>query len=264
MGDREAIIRNYLELSFADHPKLSNPGTFHILKYCVENIYGRKHALFCIDVEAWERDINRITEIGISIFDPRNQESAIVPSLRTYHIRPRENLNYKNGRFVPNNSTFFSGEASYIMQINDSIQFLKKLIEKYFFNSDIPCCLVGHDLKGDIKWLRSLGIDFPEQNPNIDTQLLMSFLTQQKRSLTNSLSLLGIPHANLHNAGNDAYYTLLLALKLSDPQARVLYNLDKEYPLELENPKRKKGACPQVEIDDITEIVRKIEAGYMF
>lgn len=266
MATREEVIRDYLQVSFKGHPKLENPGSFHMLKYCVENIYGRKHALFCIDVEAWERDMKKITEIGISIFDPRNQENAIVPSLQTFHLRPRENLRFKNGRFVPNNATYFSGTASYILSMEDSITFLKKLIEKYFFNADIPCCLVGHDLKGDVKWLKSLGIDFPEHNPNIDTQLLMSFLTQQKRSLTHSLSLIGIPHANLHNAGNDAYYTLLLALKISDPQVRLLYRLDKDYPLELVHGKHKKGACPQVEIevDDVTDIIRKLEMGYMY
>ncbi|PYD23700.1 hypothetical protein DND58_29880 [Pseudomonas syringae pv. pisi] len=38
--------------------------------------------------------------------------------------------------------------------------------------------------------------------------------------------MLGIPHANLHNAANDAYYTLLASFALCDPVQRQQLNLD--------------------------------------
>ena len=60
-----------------------------------------------------------------------------------------------------------------------------------------------------------------------------------------------IPHAFLHNAGNDAYYTLVLALRLCDPQSRALSTLDKPHPI---LPKKKlRPNCSEGEFVDSAE-----------
>ncbi|CAH6722666.1 hypothetical protein CLIB1444_10S03598 [[Candida] jaroonii] len=248
----QEVIDEYLSRSFKDHPRLRDPSQFRILSYCIQNIYGKKNSLFCIDVEAWERNTKIVTEIGICIYDPSNQELSMVPSFHTYHIRIRENYHRKNGRFVPDHVSNFAGLNTYVMTMEDAVTFIKLLIEKYFVNSDNPCNLVGHDLNGDIKWFKTLGIEFPSNIIKVDTQFLMSLSTQKQRSLSKSLALVGIPHSFLHNAGNDAYYTLVLALKLSDPQSRTIHGLDdgKNFPLDIEHEKRHKNRCPELEVDD--------------
>lgn len=45
-------------------------------------------------------------------------------------------------------------------------------------------------------------------------------------SLKDSLRLVRQPFAFLHNAGNDAYYTLLLCLALADPFYRMASEID--------------------------------------
>lgn len=234
---------------------LLNKDNLRDLRYWVDNIYGRTMVLFCIDVEAWERDNSIITEIGISVYDPLEQEDAMMPSINSFHIIPREHASYKNGRYVPDHSRFFAGNATHVMDLEDAIVFIELLIMKYFEEHPLPCCLVGHDLKGDVKWLNTLGISFPERHNRLDTQRLLSYSTGQKNSLTNCLRLLEIPHSHLHNAGNDAFYTLLLALKASDPVSRGRFSLDDDDLLDIVKPTRnKKGACPQIEVENIREM----------
>ncbi|EGV65604.1 hypothetical protein PSN45_003617 [Yamadazyma tenuis] len=259
MGEREDIIKEYVSKSFKRHPKLHNPGAFSMLKHWVEQVYGRKTVLFCVDVEAWERDITKVTEIGVSIFDPRKQEDAIVPTLMNFHIRPKEHNHMKNGRYVPDNSMRFAGDVTHIMTMEDSIRFVQYLIDKYFNDSSISCSLVGHDLHGDIKWLRTLGINFPENAARLDTQVIIGFSSERQMSLVNSLVALGIPYSNLHNAGNDAYYTLLLALKVSDPITRQLFGLDDSVLIQPPKTKRK-ATCEQKIISDLSEIIDAFES----
>ncbi|KAK6201656.1 uncharacterized protein RJT21DRAFT_76837, partial [Scheffersomyces amazonensis] len=164
-----------------------------------------------IDVEAFEMNTNLITEIGISIYDPREQFTSMVPTIHNIHIKIQENFDYPNGRFVPNHGMNFNGGTTYLMKLHSAATFTQGLINHYFIKSrsgDVRTCLIGHDVKGDIKWLNTLGIKFPNNVPIIDTSILFS-MSQGKNgtSLKNALIRVQIPHAFLHNAGNDAYYT---------------------------------------------------------
>lgn len=73
--------------------------------------------------------------------------------------------------------------------------------------------LVGHDIKSDIKYLSTIG--FPiDQLPgligNVDTQAIYRAWKDGTKSpsLGSVLVDLDIRYKNLHNAGNDAVYTL--------------------------------------------------------
>lgn len=75
--------------------------------------------------------------------------------------------------------------------------------------------------------MNSLGVNFPTGYQTIDTNHLCRISHGRANiSLKKALEAVDIPYAYLHNAGNDAYYTLLLAMKLCDPQSRVRYGLD--------------------------------------
>ena len=76
--------------------------------------------------------------------------------------------------------------------------------------------LVGHDIQQDVKYLSSLGVDMETMKftHEIDSQALHRSWRQTKdgRGLEHVLSELCIPSKNLHNAGNDAVYTLRAAI----------------------------------------------------
>lgn len=70
-------------------------------------------------------------------------------------------------------------------------------------------CLIGHNIKADINFLKKVtkkNLDLPI----FDTQIIykQATLSEDIFGLVRVLDKLGIPHLNLHNAGNDAYYTL--------------------------------------------------------
>lgn len=82
--------------------------------------------------------------------------------------------------------------------------------------SDAPkrnIILVGHDTKQDVAYLRKLGYDVYNLSnlmEEVDTASMWRYLTRDSnpRSLGVILAELGITGWNLHNAGNDAVYTL--------------------------------------------------------
>lgn len=119
--------------------------------------------------------------------------------------------------------------------------------------------LVGHGLQGDIACLRTLGcrlspsdtLQFPTNgspstsrllseeipaNPiiwdTLDTATMFQALKQdaQPRALMNVLNSLNIPFQNLHNAGNDARYTLEVMLSIIINARAVLDEKPQERP----------------------------------
>lgn len=198
----------------------------------MDRVFSRQSVLFCIDVEAWEKDPSKVTEIGIAIYDPRFQELALTPNIKTLHLQISENLGLNNGKYVPNNRENFLGMQSWNFNMAAAIDIVQGLIDRYFQEGqDYDCSLVGHDLKNDINWLQNIGLHIPHDARELDTQTLYSYTHgRQGASLKNCLRSVNQPAAYLHNAGNDAYYTILLALKLCDPNVRAVsgfeYNLN--------------------------------------
>ncbi|ODV81287.1 uncharacterized protein CANTADRAFT_48046 [Suhomyces tanzawaensis NRRL Y-17324] len=223
-------IENYINENFKHHPFLNNQGNLKYLAECMRRAYLRWHVLLCIDVEAWEKDNEKVTEIGIALYNPIGQEYALVPNIKQVHIRIEESLRLRNGRYVPDHADYSNSGVSYTMLEEDAVLYLQALVDNYINHPPLSAqgaSLVGHNIRGDIAWLDKLGVDFHENLNFIDTEKLFALSNgKQGASLVNGLERVQIPHAYLHNAGNDAYYTLLLAMKLCDPNARRFYNLD--------------------------------------
>lgn len=93
--------------------------------------------------------------------------------------------------------------------------------------------LVGHDLQQDLQWMSGLGIDLVGFR-NIIGQLDTKDMYQgwrdepQPRGLGKVLAALDIPSKNLHNAGNDAYYTICAMLDIAIEEKREGKSNDKE------------------------------------
>lgn len=83
--------------------------------------------------------------------------------------------------------------------------------------------LVGHDIRQDVKFLATLDVDLLRLKGLIrqfDSQALHRHWTKSSngRGLHSVLNDLEIASKNLHNAGNDAYYTLWATVALAVKQ----------------------------------------------
>ena len=86
-------------------------------------------------------------------------------------------------------------------------------MEDYKTKADVV--LVGHSIGGDLDWLEGMGLqlDFPALDIALAYQKMRG--RAQKSKLSAILDDMGVEHPFLHNAGNDALYTLEGAIRLA-------------------------------------------------
>ena len=273
--------------------------------------FRREQTFTCVDVEAWERDSKRVTEIGVVslrlgasavkeargtpgpapppvdgaglfFYDrgagvPVSTAAAAAPSARSgasissgrsaewecRHFVIKENLACRNGRFVADNRDSFLFGTSEILPRSAAASLLASILER----SDY---LVGHDLRGDVEWLRSMGVavergrgsagggamgsvNLASKHRQIDTQHLAHAITGSSTGL--GLKRLLLDHfepiapvgwrdeklLKLHNGGNDAAWTMALLLSLAKDGAGSV--VAPPAPVRAEGKKKKKNAA---------------------
>lgn len=119
------------------------------------------------------------------------------------HIIVTDYLHLRNGRFVSDNRDKFNFGQSLFFSLKSSLEYVMSILNTPY------SCLIGHNIKADIKFLKSVSnrkLDLPI----FDTQIIykQATLSEDILGLVRVLDKIGILHENLHNAGNDAYYTL--------------------------------------------------------
>ncbi|KAK5165174.1 uncharacterized protein LTR77_009272 [Saxophila tyrrhenica] len=181
----------------------------------------------CVDCEAYERAQHKVTEVGVAVLDTRRIEqdgsgsdpTTIASAMQHAHFRPVEYSHLVNGRFVKGCPDSFGFGRSTWIRLADAPQLLarifsdpSKLSQAAAFDTPWPekrnVVLVGHGLANDESYMRRLGFDMHDISNIIgyaDTQKLAGV---NMIALTKILTGLGIHAVNLHNAGNDAAYTL--------------------------------------------------------
>lgn len=177
-----------------------------------------------IDLEAFEYDQNKITEIGVSVLDTRNlagitpgtHATSWLAKIKTRHLRISEYKKLVNKRFIkgcPDNFNF--GDSEFV-QLNQ----IRNILTQIFNNpagvqaptfDKRKIVLVGHGLSNDTNYLKALNFS-PNASGNVvrsmDTQVLSGSTKRLTLGLERVLRGLGADPVNLHNAGNDAAYTL--------------------------------------------------------
>lgn len=198
----------------------------------------------CIDCEAFEHDQTKITEIGtlhpfqqspikadyvgISILDSRSLKAVDPGSdgkpwfdlMKHVHLRPIEYKKYINKRFIKGCPDYFNFGTSDIIKLEDAGRIMTRIFsdptrihEACDFSNEIAdvepnIMLVGHALSNDTEYMKRLNFSPQHVSGHIDTQKLARISKKQPPGLTKLLSALSIDAKNLHNAGNDAAYTL--------------------------------------------------------
>lgn len=232
----------------------ANPGTpnFDYLCNSIRLMATKRTICFSLDVEAYEFDNNVVTEIGIAIYDPRENFNSLVPLTRNYHLMVSEALHLRNKKWVCDFKDCFLLGESLVLNLHECVDFVQSLVNYYMIPQSAEDrswsrAFVGHNLSGDLRWLRDIGVripveeglDYSLQQFNsksksrldpiyvLDTEkLYKSCYGAKGGNLGRLLRLFQLPHAFLHNAGNDAHYTLKLLMHMCDVNFRKQYGMD--------------------------------------
>ncbi|KAM0436789.1 hypothetical protein ACHAPT_002500 [Fusarium lateritium] len=181
---------------------------------------GHDVVFICVDVEAIERPPNPISEIGFAILDTRDIKGTDPgdcgrgwwSKIKCHHLRVKEYAGLRNYRYVKGCPDAFNFGKSTFPTKAKTKNAIMAVVNPYLKDSR-NIAIVGHDINQDIKYLKSLGIEvdaLANSYPPIDTKDIHQSWTNSTngRGLSSVLLELGIASKHLHNAGNDAYYTL--------------------------------------------------------
>ncbi|OTB17871.1 hypothetical protein K445DRAFT_374228 [Daldinia sp. EC12] len=184
-----------------------------------------------VDVEAWELSQNVITEVGLAVLDTRDTASVIAgedgcgwfPLIKSYHFIIEEHkymVNRRHIRGIPHLFNFGNSEFVSLYEIN---RVIGKIIGDTESHDQRPVVVVGHGVHDDIAYLKKVGYNIrkvPQFTHEIDTMLMFQYLEDSNtgRKLSVICERLGLSYRNLHNAGNDATYTLqaMIAIALRE------------------------------------------------
>ncbi|KAH9899896.1 hypothetical protein C8Q73DRAFT_681374 [Cubamyces lactineus] len=220
-------------------------------------LWAAKLGTWCaVDFEAWDMDHTLLTEFGWSLASWK--DGVLVRE--NGHLIVKEHRSYTQ-KYVPNHREFYNFGPSEVVSRSTFKQRIQDLINEH--KATGPLFLIFHDSSQDIKYLKSdavkaverLDYILPDSPQNgeiyvVDTADLFAALegdeSNNKRALERVCRHLQIPTQFLHNAGNDAHYTLdaLIAMASGDP-------VDQQR--EQRWPKRTEDNQPKVEFRDWEE-----------
>jgi len=152
--------------------------------------------------------------------DPGEDGQPWFDLMKHLHLRPTENMRYVNRRWVKGCEDRFNFGESVFIPLADAGRVMDRIFsdpshihEACNFGTEIPdvtpsIMLIGHDLKNDTDYLQKLNFTPKHVQGKLDTQRLARISKKQPPGLTKLLAALAIDAKNLHNAGNDAAYTL--------------------------------------------------------
>lgn len=151
-------------------------------------------------------DQKTILEVGLVEYNIETCQAEI------HHIIITEHEHLSNGIYVHDNRDSFNFGWSERMSFNAAMKFIQRKI------SQPSTCLIGHSVMSDVEFLKQAYVFKFNNLPYADTQNIFKYhsLTMQNYSLTKVLDHLKLSYRNLHNAGNDAYYTLLAFVKMAN------------------------------------------------
>ncbi|KAF2857921.1 hypothetical protein K470DRAFT_260347 [Piedraia hortae CBS 480.64] len=216
--------------------------------------------LICVDCEAWEESPRPMTEVGVATLDTRllrgidpgvaaqNWQKLIKPR----HFRIHEWKHVQNNKFTSGCPDRFEfGESEFVM-----LKDLNNLLSSCFsppysnFKGTLPgeeqekgseaslerrkIVLVGHDIASDINYLIKNNFNPFGMGNVIDTLDTAKIFQGWKkeanpRALSKCLWEFEMVGWNLHNAGNDAVYTLwvLMAVAVAEAEERKKAEVEK-------------------------------------
>lgn len=187
--------------------------------------YVNEPVFISVDVESNERCHFQVTEIGISVLDTRDLvntppgETATnwTTKIRSRHLRVKEYSHVVNHDFVtgcPDRFDFGDSEWASLSELPIVIE----TCFQHFLSQQRNLVLVGHNPSADVRYLHELGVPLFQDLQHslsvfletVDTAEMFRVSRHEMtvRSLGHILAAFGVTGWYLHNAGNDARYTM--------------------------------------------------------
>eukprot|EP00833_Pecoramyces_ruminatium_P014267 jgi/Orpsp1_1/1188299/evm.model.d7180000063731.1 len=228
---------NYIMQTFKNVVNQEKPEKYEIFNELITSIREKidnEHLFLCLDIEAFEFDQKKLTEFGWCIF---KKDGTLIKKI---HALVKENLKFRNRKHVPDNKDHYLFGDSVTQQLKEIEEELKQDIDKVNY-------LVGQGIESDLRYLNSIKVNTSkfEKMKNskiplygvIDTMDLYSgFYHTKGVGLEKSLNKLKIPYGRLHNAANDAIFTMQVFMKIINNSETVPLQLS---PKEAEEIKKK-------------------------
>jgi len=197
-----ACLSNPLDKSYEKPEKLQN--RIKLIELIKEKIDDDK-LYICLDIEAYERNHDFLTEFGWCLFKKNGK------IIKIKHAIVEEYKNYHNGRYVPDNRDHFNFGTSKVEKLKDIYKELKNDFDKVNY-------LVGHGINNDIRFLKKIKVDvskFKKMNSGtkiddygiIETMDLFSgFFLTKPVGLEKSLRRLEIQYKRLQNVEKNFFF----------------------------------------------------------
>jgi hypothetical protein len=191
---------------------------------------------------------------GVSVLDSRSLKNVDPGEdgkpwfnlMKHLHLRPIEHKKLINRRFVKGCPDHFGFGESVFVKLGDAGRIIDRVFsdpsrihEACNFDSEISdvtpsIMLIGHDLKNDTEYLKKINFTPKHVAGKIDTQHLARISKKSPPGLSKLLKALLIDAKHLHNAGNDAAYTLQALIGVAVQEFREPGNIVKRLIAEKE------------------------------
>lgn len=180
---------------------------------------GESVSLLVLDVEVYENDKDkknpRMLEIGLTYIQDATMRHGETPlslanNFRWFHVIVEEHDDLRNGKLVADKKYDANYCISEKLGQKDAVQAVGHIIKELVQN-DRTTTLIGHSFQGDLARLRGVGLDVVAIGVDVcDIASVNRWWTTTwpLEGLQTLLRRCNIQHTNLHNAVNDAHYTL--------------------------------------------------------
>lgn len=151
-----------------------------------------------LDIEMYEDDQSKITEVGYAL-------SVYGKIVKCFHYVVEENEHLLNGKYVPDAKFKYNFGKPVFLKLETIKDLIKNEIKKATF-------VIGHGVTKDLEILFDKKLENFRKAYN--TNNILNFYDpikyKDQKSLGFSCDVFNIETSNLHNAGNDSYYNMLL------------------------------------------------------
>ncbi|KAH0045777.1 hypothetical protein KCU78_g168, partial [Aureobasidium melanogenum] len=174
--------------------------------------------LLAIDLEWHESGRHELLEIGLSL-TLQSQWHEAHPPISTYHLVVQDFYDVRNGTHVPDHKDDFNFGPSELTAYEDLRHRIRNVI-KSVAPSSHEIVLIGHSIDHDLAVFERIGMaDMINHEAANILDIALAYQAQQNERQTTKLSRIldhyNIPYENLHNAANDAYYTLVACHRIA-------------------------------------------------
>ncbi|KAG9511691.1 hypothetical protein KCV07_g9989, partial [Aureobasidium melanogenum] len=174
--------------------------------------------LLALDLEWHETGKHELLEVGLSVA-VELQYSKANPQISTYHLIVQEHYDIRNGTHVPDHKDDFNFGSSELIAYKNLRHRIREILES-FGSGSRKIVMIGHSIRHDLAMFEQIGMgDIIDHSAANVWDIAFAYQAQQGdvqiTKLSKILDHYAIPHENLHNAANDAYYTLVACYQIA-------------------------------------------------